>query len=416
MLEKFFDQPYRIQEIRNRRYGSLIVDFAGELYQAGYSIISARRHIRTVEHFVHWIGSKKGIRITTLTELGVDKFLNHLNRCRCPHFARSDRRNVEKGTKMFVNHLRRTGVIAAATELQSTEDSEQFTSFCEWMRQQRGTCDKTLNKYKTTVNGLVRCLGDDPNKYNARNLREFLLKASKDCGWAATKNCTTSLRMFLRFLIAEGNCPVGLDAAIPGIAHWRLSSLPQYLQPDEVESVIRTCDPCTHRGSRDRAILLLLARLGLRAGDIVEMRLSDIEWKEASIRVSGKGRRQTRLPLTQELGDAISDYITAWRPPAATDKLFLCILAPFRPFSCHSAVSVMVSRALRRADVRCAGRNSAHIFRHSAATSMLRQGASLQDIANVLRHRSTSTTEIYAKVDILSLQEIAQPWTEVEPC
>lgn len=230
----------------------------------------------------------------------------------------------------------------------------------------------------------------------------------------AAKTCTTGLRMFLRFLVAEGKCQIGLDAAIPSIAHWRLSSLPQYMQPDEVESVIRTCDPCTHTGSRDRAILLLLARLGLRAGDIVEMRLSDIDWIESWILVSGKSRRQTRLPLTQELGDAISNYLTNWRPPAATDKLFLCTLAPFRPFSCHSAVSIMVSRALDRADVKCAGRNAAHIFRHSAATSMLRQGASLQEIAQVLRHRSTSTTEIYAKVDILSLQEISQPWPEVE--
>jgi integrase/recombinase XerD len=415
MLEEFFEQPYRIKEIRNRCYGNLIVDFVGELYQVGYSKIAARRHIRTAEHFVHWI-CKKGIRITTVTQLTAQEFVNHLDRCRCPRYARSDSRNVDKGTRMFLNHLRRTGVIEAAAEIRSAQDSEQFTSFCEWMRRQRGTCDKTLNKYRATVNGLVMSLGSDPDKYNARNLREFILAASKDCGWAAAKNCTTSLRMFLRFLIAEGKCQVGLDAAIPSIAHWRLSSLPQYMQPDEVECVIQTCDSRTHRGSRDRAILLLLARLGLRAGDIVEMRLRDIEWKEGWILVSGKSRRQTRLPLTQELGDAISSYLTNWRPPAATDKLFLCTLAPFRPFSSHSAVSVMVSRALLRANVRCAGRNAAHIFRHTAATSMLRRGASLQEIASVLRHRSTSTTEIYAKVDILSLQEISQPWPEVDPC
>jgi len=415
MLEQFFESTQRIREIRNRRYGGIIVDFAAELYRAGYATITARRHIRTVEHLVHWM-CKKSISITMLTEPTVSKFFDHLNRCRCPHYARSDRRNVEKGTRLFLNHLFRFDILTTTRQKHSPCDEEMCTTFCEWMRQQRGTSDRTLNKYKSTVNRLVRSLGNDTNKYTAHNLREFLLIASKDCGWAAVKNCTTSLRMFLRFLIATGKCPIGLDDAIPGIAHWRLSSLPQYIQPADVEKVIGTCDPRTARGSRDRAILLLLARLALRAGDIVEMRLCDIEWKEAWIQVTGKGRRQTRLPLTQELGEAITHYIINWRPAAPTDKLFLSILAPFRPFSCHSAVSVMVSRALRRADIKCAGRNSAHIFRHSAATAMLRQGASLQEIATVLRHRSTSTTEIYAKIDVDSLLEIAQPWPEVESC
>jgi Site-specific recombinase XerD len=414
MLEHFFESTHRIQEIRNRRYGGVIVEFAAELYRAGYATISARRHLRTVEHLVHWM-CKKRIPITALTEPTVSNFFDHLSRCRCPHYARSDRRNVEKGTRLFLNHLVQCSIVAITTQ-RSSCDEELCASFCEWMHQQRGTSDKTLNKYKATVNGLVQSLGSDPSKYTARNLREFLSLASKERGWAAVKNCTTSLRMFLRYLIATGQCPIGLDDAIPGTAHWRLSSLPQYIQSDEVEKVIGTCDPCTARGSRDRAILLLLARLGLRAGDIVEMSLNDIDWKEAWIQVSGKSRRQTRLPLTQELGEAISNYVINWRPSAPTDKLFLCTLAPFRPFSSHSAVSVMVTRALRRAGVKSVGRNSAHIFRHSAATSMLRQGASLQEIATVLRHRSTSTTEIYAKVDIDSLLEIAQPWPEVESC
>jgi site-specific recombinase XerD len=222
--------------------------------------------------------------------------------------------------------------------------------------------------------------------------------------------------MFLRFLIADGKCAVGMDASIPAFAHWHLSSLPRYLQPDEVERVITSCDPATRIGRRDRAILLLLARLGLRAGDIVRLRLGDLDWKEAVIHVSGKGRRQTLLPLTQEIGDAIVTYIQDGRPQTAADTLFIRAIAPFRAFADHSPISMIVAQAMSRAGVTCPSRGAAHVLRHSVASSMLRQGSSLQEIAGVLRHRSITTTEIYAKVDVVTLRQIAQPWPEVKSC
>jgi integrase/recombinase XerD len=154
----------------------------------------------------------------------------------------------------------------------------------------------------------------------------------------------------------------------------------------------------------------------LRAGDIVQLRLSDIDWKGAEIQVSGKGHRQARLPLTQEIGDALVVYLQDGRPPTDTDVLFIRSRAPFRAFASHCAVSVIVSQAMRRAGVTCQSRGAAHILRHSAATSMLRQGASLQDIAAILRHLSINTTQIYAKVDVNALRQIAQPWPEVHLC
>jgi len=219
--------------------------------------------------------------------------------------------------------------------------------------------------------------------------------------------------MFLRFLIAEGQCAVGLDAAIPTVAHWRLASLPRYLQPEEAERLIDSCDRASAVGWRDRAILLLLARLGLRADDIAHLRLSDIDWKDASIQVCGKGGRYARMPLTQEVGQAIVAYLKKGRPRSNIDTLFIRCRAPYCAFSSHSAVSLIVDRALRRAGVARPSRGAAHLLRHSLATSLLRQGASLEDIATILRHRSIATTQIYAKVDIASLRQIAQPWPEV---
>jgi site-specific recombinase XerD len=222
--------------------------------------------------------------------------------------------------------------------------------------------------------------------------------------------------MFLRFLITEGKCSAGLDAAIPAVAHWRLSSLPRYLQAEDVERVIASCDLTSPVGKRDRAILLLLSRLALRAGDVWQLRLEDIDWKEALISVSGKSRRETRLPLTQEIGDAIVDYLQHGRPQSDSNAVFVRSRAPFRAFACHSAISVIVERAMCRAGVECPSRGAAHVLRHSAASSMMRQGASLQDIAAILRHRSIETTQIYAKVDVISLRSIAQPWPTVQSC
>ena len=180
--------------------------------------------------------------------------------------------------------------------------------------------------------------------------------------------------------------------------------------------MIDSCDATTPAGKRDRAILLLLARLGLRAGDIVQLRLGDLDWKEAAISVSGKGHRQTLMPLTQEIGDAIASYIRDGRPHTTVDAVFVRSRAPFRALANHCAVSMIAAQAMRRACVVCPSRGAAHVLRHSIASSMLRHGASLQEIAGVLRHRSVATTEIYAKVDVVALREIAQPWPEVKPC
>jgi site-specific recombinase XerD len=162
--------------------------------------------------------------------------------------------------------------------------------------------------------------------------------------------------------------------------------------------------------------VLLLARVGLRAGDVLRLRLGDLDWEQGTIRVVGKGRRQTLLPMTQEVGDAIVAYIRNARRPIENDTLFLRSRAPYRAFASHAAISVIVAQAMRRAGVRCPSRGAAHVLRHSIASSMLRQGASLQEIADVLRHRSIATTEIYAKVDVVALRDIAQPWPEVTLC
>ena len=415
MLEEFFESPFRIQELRDGPDGRMLEGFAQELCKSGYAEITARRHIRAAEHLIHWTG-RKGRTVAALDERMIEEFVQHLNRCRCPRYGRTHRRDLRKGARLFLRYARFTDIATTRVVEEIIVDSVLLVAFCGWMRQQRGTCDATLYNYNLHLRDLLKSVGEDPGTFDAHNLRQFILDTSQRCGWAAAKKCTTAVRMFLRFLIADGKCAAGLEGAVPVLAHWRLSSLPRYLQSEEVELVIASCDPATPVGKRDRAILLLLARLGLRAGDLVQLRLGDIDWKEAGICVSGKGRRQTLMPLTQEIGDAIANYIKDGRPQTDVDALFIRSRAPFRALANHCAISMIAAQAMRRAGVVCPSRGAAHVLRHSIASSMLRQGASLQDIAGVLRHRSTATTEIYAQVDVITLQQIAQPWPGVKSC
>ena len=414
MLKQFFESPLRVQAIRNGPSGSLVESFAQDLWDAGYSKITARRHIRSADHFVYW-ADEEDIAGSSWNEQVLPRFEDHLSRCKCSGYGHQ-RRDLLGGVRLFVRYICGGGINVARPSQPAAQTPVLLAGFNAWMRQQRGTADPTLYNYSIPLRDLLTRVGEDPNKLDAQSLRQFVLERSRKCGWAAAKNCTTALRMFLRFLIAEGKCAAGLDAAIPAVAHWRLSSLPRYLQAEDVERVIASCDPASAVGLRDRAILLLLARLALRAGDISQLRLEDIKWTEALISVSGKSRRETQLPLTQEVGQAVVEYLQHGRPQSDSTAVFVRSRAPFRAFANHCAISVIVERAMRRAGVTCPSRGAAHVLRHSAASSMLRQGASLQEIADVLRHRSIETTQIYAKVDVIALRSIAQPWPKVQPC
>jgi integrase/recombinase XerD len=414
MLSEYFEAPPRIRAIRSGPCGALLEGFANHLFRNGYARISARRHIRSAEHMIHWARCRRLV-VQDLDRSALERFGSHLSRCRCGRYSLTDHVDILTGARLFLEHLHGMNGQPIMNKPAAPEPV-LWKGFCAWMRAQRSTSDQTLYNYGIPIRELIQRFAEAPSQLDATSLRQFVLEKNRTTGWAVAKRCTTALRMFLRFLIAHGQCPAGLLGAIPVLPHWRLTSLPRYLPPEDVEHLIASCNLSSSVGKRDRAILLLLARLGLRAGDIVKMRLGDIDWKGAWIQVSGKSRRQTRLPLTQEVGQAIVAYLQEGRPQVYNDALFLRSRAPFRRLASHSAVSVLVDSAIRRAGITRPSRGAAHLLRHSLATSMLRQGASLQDISVLLRHRSVETTQIYAKVDITRLRQIAQPWPEVRSC
>ncbi|WP_375784916.1 tyrosine-type recombinase/integrase [Bradyrhizobium sp. Pha-3] len=311
--------------------------------------------------------------------------------------------------RRFVEFLGERGIVQRKPKLAIPTLDRWVVEFQDWLRQHRGVTELTIDRHGRMVMRLLPALGSKPRSWNAQLIRDVIIAETKRVSLAYVKTMTMALRGYLRFLTARGVCRAGLDHAVPIIPQWRLSSLPRYISSSDVETLIATCDQTTATGVRDRAILLLLARLGLRAGDILSLRLTDIDWQQATLSVRGKGRRETRLPLPQDAGDALLAYLDQARPHVADVRIFFMSNAPIRPLTGSSAVSDVVRGAIRKAGIP-APSNGANLLRHSAATAMLRGGATLDTVGAVLRHRSPDMTAHYAKVDVTMLLQIAQPW------
>jgi integrase len=214
--------------------------------------------------------------------------------------------------------------------------------------------------------------------------------------------------LFLRYLHYKGLTNTDLSLTVPTVARWSLSTLPKHLSAAQVRQVLRHCDRSTARGRRNYAILLLLARLGLRAGEVVGLNLEDIDWENTRITVCGKGK-WAQLPLPADVARAIAHYLRRDRPHCSCRRVFIRDYAPIGGFRRSTSIAKIVQCALAKAGV-VSARKGAHLLRHSLATDMLRKGASLDEIGEVLRHKSPDTTAIYAKVDLNSLQALALPW------
>jgi integrase/recombinase XerD len=313
---------------------------------------------------------------------------------------------------LFITHLREMGVLPPERCPSLEETWPTLAAFRRWMREQRGIKDSTLDTYQWTLVDLLASLGTDPAAYTATAIRGFVLDRARPHGRGRAQGITVATRAYLKYLVAIGQCPVGREHAVPSFASWQLATTPRFLGQADIDRLLAACDG--EDRLRDRAVVLLLARLGMRASEVANLAFDELDWVAGRITLAGKARREERLPLTQEIGDAIIAYIERARPRIATTRLFLTSAAPIRPLS-RIAVKCIVRRALDRAGIKSAHRG-AHLLRHSAATAMLRNGATLAGVGAVLRHRSLSVTALYAKVDIGLLSEIAQPWGGRLPC
>jgi site-specific recombinase XerD len=365
---------------------------------------------RNCVHFITWL-HQQHIPLTAIDDTVVDRFAGH--DCICPGaFTISGHRDGSclKRVARFVRYLATTGVVARPAEMGASELALPLAEFQEWMRRHRGTGERTMAKHLHLLRRVLPELGPDPGLYDASLVRSAILQQASAGSRLSAQATTGALRMYFRYLASTGQCAPSLVDAIPTVPRWRLATLPRYIVHDDVERVIASCDLTTSRGLRDHAILLLLARLALRAGDVVGLRLSDIDWNNALIRVAGKSAREVALPLPQNVGDSLAAYIEHARPRIPSDRVFLRSIAPFEPLAHGSVITGIVRDALNRAGIRNVNLRGAYLLRHSAATHLLRSGLTLEAVGALLRHRTTETTAIYAKVDTRMLARVVQPW------
>ena len=311
---------------------------------------------------------------------------------------------------LLVGYLQATGVVGSCVVAEHTPVEALLASYGDYLAGERGLAASTVHRNVGAVRAFVaaRMVEDgDLARLTAADVSAFMLEVARERPAATAQRTATALRSLLRFLHTTGVLNASLIGAVPSVACWQQTSLPRGLEPDEVDRLLASCDRRTRAGRRDFAILLLLVRLGLRAGEVAQLTLDDVDWRSGEVLVHGKGARRDRLPLPDDAGRAVVVYLQRGRPATAQGReVFLRLRAPHRRLT-RSAVSHVVITAGQRAGL---GQVAAHRLRHTAASQLLAAGAPLTEIGQLLRHRKAATTAIYAKVDRDSLRELARPW------
>ena len=381
---------------------------ARRLHERGYAPWTVQDKLHVVAKLSHWLEEHQ-LPVEVLDEQRVCAFLQEFQgeECRACHGDPTTLRGLLK-------QLSGDGVIPEPRDAADAGgQAEIVQEFSRYLTQQRGLSAATIDNYVAVVGRfLSHRFGETPvdlAALQAHDLTGFVLAQAHRLSPKPAQLMVTALRSFLRFLYQRGQIAVDLAAGVPTVADWRLARVPKYLPPEQVERLLECCDQRTVVGQRDYSILLLLARLGLRAGEVVHLCLDDVDWTEGLLTVRGKGGHWRQLPLPVDVGEAIARYLRWGRPPCTTRRVFVRGRAPRAGFAGSVAIDCIVSRALARADLNAPSRG-AHLLRHSLATGMLRKGASLAEIGQLLGHRLPQSTEIYAKVDERALADLAQPW------
>jgi site-specific recombinase XerD len=286
-----------------------------------------------------------------------------------------------------------------------------LAQYRDYLAGERGLAAESVRCYLVQGRKLLDELGEpieeSLRQLDAAAVTSFIMRRARQCTstWSA-KTLVTATRSLLRFLHVKGLVTAPLAGAVPAVAGWRLSALPRGLDPGQVEAVLAAPDPASRSGLRDRAILMLLARLGLRGAEAAGLRLADIDWLAGEITVTGKGSQTEAMPLPADAGQALAGYLTKSRPRCSCTAVFVTVRAPYHQIS-PSVVRAVMGRACQQAGLPRAG---AHRLRHSLATAVLRAGAPLGEVGQLLRHRSQLSTSVYAKVDYARLALVARPW------
>ncbi len=405
MLEEYFYDASAIGRYREGPQGSHVDGFAAWLKDRGYARRSVRRYVRIFGALGRWLHRHKLGARDLSTELA-GRFLHRSGIGEVRHQERA-------ALKQVLAYLRQTGIAARDDSVSEPDFAEYLIEeFRDYLLHDRALAEVTVQDRCSDVRFFLAArFGTgrvDVDRLSVSDLQDFVLDYARDRAPRSTQSLSTSLRSFLRFLYLRELISEELADHVPSVVCWRQTTPPKWLPDEDVERVLNCCDRHAATGQRDYAILLLLARLGLRAGEVRLLELGDIRWEAAEISVRGKGPRRKRFPLPGDVGEAIAAYLKNARPRCDSRRVFLRAVAPCRGLG-PSTVGTIVSAALRRAGLN-PPMKGAYLFRHSLATHMLRHGATLTEIGQILHHAHPDTTSIYAKVDIDGLRGLAMPW------
>jgi integrase/recombinase XerD len=378
--------------------------FAEDLLRQGYTWTSAEQQVCFITHLDRWM-SGEGVGLDGLSRAVLERYLVERRAAGYVEYR------SWKALRPLLDHLAALGVLVVLEEVAPGTVEVVLRRYSSYLVGERALTAGTARGYVDCVRPFVaaRVRGEvvDLATISAGEVTGFVLAACPGRAVGSAKLIVCALRSFLRWLQLTGQTPTSLADAVPAVAGWKLSNLPKALEPDQLHSLLTACDLGTPTGRRDYAVLLLLSRLGLRAGEVARLSLLDIDWRRGEITVVGKGNRSERLPLPADVGAAITAYLRRGRPETAEGRwVFVRVRAPHRGLT-PGGVSEVVFDAAQRAGL---GKVHAHRLRHTAATAMLRASSPLPEIGQVLRHRSALSTAIYAKVDRDALAVLARPW------
>lgn len=404
MLEISLTDPESLRNVIESPLGFITAQFAAMLEQRRYSPKTLRVKVRQIHFLSGWM-RKRHLGVQDLDEGLVREYV--MVRRRAAPARQGERRTF----RQLLELLRRGGHLRRFPECGGPELQQVvLKEFEQFLLEERGLSTITATRYRGYAGAFLKAHCEPVESglecIQLSDLTAFLLQVRR-CTPGQIQFVTSGIRAFLRFLRGSGRIPVDLAVGLPRVMSWRLANLPQRLSAEEVGRLLQAPDRGTAVGKRDSALLLILARLGLRASEVCGLLLEDVDWQAGALFVRGKGRREDWLPLAVDVGEALARYLREARPQMSSRHLFLTAMPPHEPVT-RRLLSNIVSRWLKVSGLR--PRGGAHLLRHSLASGLLAQGASLPEVGQVLRHRSAGTTEIYAKVHVRALRELAFPW------
>ena len=381
---------------------------AEELRRQGYARSAIEQQVCFIAHLDRWMRGA-GVGLGDLSGSAIERYLAER---RAAGYAQY--RSV-RALRPLLDYLAPLGVLPVPAPVRPGPVEELLGRYRDYLLVERGLTAGTVRGYVDAVRPFVagRLRGDvlDMAGVTAAEVTAFVLTGCPGRATGSAKLIVCALRSLLRWLHVTGTVPGSLSAAVPSVAGWRLSGLPKGLDPGQLRRLLAGCDRRTPTGRRDYAIMLVLARLGLRAGEVAGLGLDDLDWRRGELVVRGKGSRVERLPLPADVGAAVAAYLRRGRPVTADGRgVFVRVRAPHRALT-SGGVTMVVFDAARRAGL---GTVHAHRLRHTAATAMVQAGSPLAEVGQVLRHRSPLTTAIYAKVDRDALTVLARPWPHAD--